>query len=421
MPRPRPAAPRTSVAVVALVVVLLSMGCSSGEGGGGTTGTTTTTTPPDAPSPAGRPGPGAAVQLTPVATVDGAPVALAPRPGTRDLYVADQGGLVVRMTSPPDGSAQVDAEPALDLRDETRAAGEQGLLGLAFSPDGTHLYVDHTDQAGDTRVVEYAMAGDRADPDSRRELLFVDQPFPNHNGGQLAFGPDGFLYIGMGDGGGAGDPQGRAQDPDQLLGKVLRIDPRPGGAPPADGRPYAIPTDNPFAAGGGAPEVWLLGVRNPWRFSFDPATGDLWIADVGQQQLEEVDHLPATGGTGAGRGANLGWNLEEGTQPRGSGTPPAGLVQPVHEYPTGQDGTCAIIGGYVYRGAAIPALAGSYVFGDHCAADVRALPPGAALGSRSQDLRASAGRTSLSSFGQDMDGELLVLSTTGTVYRIEPG
>jgi glucose/arabinose dehydrogenase len=357
-----------------------------------------------------------AIELTPIAEVR-SPVAMAPRPATNDLFVAEQGGRVRRITidrSEGEPTFDLQTEPALDISDETRAQGEQGLLGIAFSPDGDRVYLDYTDTAGDTRVVEYRMSGDEIDQDSRRELLFVEQPFANHNGGQLAFGPDGFLYIAMGDGGGSGDPQGRAQDTDDLLGKILRIDPtRPSG-----GRPYGIPAGNPFVNGGGAPEIWLYGVRNPWRFSFDVDTDDLWVADVGQNDTEEISWLPAAV-EGAGRGANLGWNLREGAEPfRGAEGVP-GLVDPVFEY--ANDGeNCSVTGGYVYRGPSIPELEGVYLFGDYCASEVRGLLLREGQVADERNLDVSVAERSLSSFGQDLEGEVYVLSTEGTVYRIEP-
>jgi glucose/arabinose dehydrogenase len=394
----------------------------------------TTTTGGDEPTPATSGGgsvmaaPGtAAIELRPIAELD-SPVALAPHPVTGDLYVAEQGGAVRRIEIGDEGGRPtftVDRRPALDLTAETEATGERGLLGLAFSPDGEHLYVDYTDLQGDTHVVEYRMDGPRADPGSARQLLFVDQPYPNHNGGQLVTDAEGHLYIGMGDGGAAGDPQNRAQNLDDLLGKILRIDPAGAGG----GRPYGIPADNPFVDGGGRPEIWIWGVRNPWRFSFDRETGDLWVADVGQNDVEEINLLPATAeGTGAGparsgppgRGANLGWRYKEGTRPF-QGTPPEGLslVDPVSEYEhRGTD--CSVTGGFVYRGTAVPALRGVYVYGDYCTAELRGLVvvDGREVDDRS--LGVSVAENSLSSFGEDLDGELYVLSTEGTVYRIEP-
>lgn len=357
---------------------------------------------------------GVQIRLDPVAEVD-RPVALASRPGTDDLYVAEQAGVIRRirvMRRDGELAYEVDQAPVLDLGEETRARGEQGLLGLAFSPSGTTLYVNYTDAADDsTHIVAYPMSGHRADTSRARELLRIAQPYRNHNGGQLVFGPDGMLYIGVGDGGGAGDPQDNAQNLDTLLGKILRIEPTPD-----EPQPYRIPADNPFAGGGGRPEIWLYGVRNPWRFSFDRQTGDLWVADVGQDQIEEIDWLPAS--QGAGRGANLGWVFKEGTR-RFRGEPPEGLVDPVFEYGHG-DGSCSVTGGFVYRGTVIRGLVGTYVFGDYCRAELRGLLTvnGQVLDARS--LGVSVAPRSLSSFGEDHAGELYVLSTAGTVYRIEP-
>ena len=229
------------------------------------------------------------------------PIAMAVRSGDRALYVAEKTGLVVALTP---GS---DPRVVLDLTDRVSLGSEQGLLGLAFSPDGRFLYVDFTDVNGDTNVTEFAFGDDGADPASERRVLFVDQPFSNHNGGELVFGPDGYLYVGLGDGGSAGDPMGNAQSLSTLLGKLLRISPRP-----SKGEPYAIPPDNPFVGRDGArPEIWAFGLRNPWRFSFDAATGDLWIGDVGQNAWEEIDVEPA----GSDGGSNFGWDRLEGTHP----------------------------------------------------------------------------------------------------------
>jgi glucose/arabinose dehydrogenase len=236
--------------------------------------------------------------------------------------------------------------------------------------------------------------------------LFVDQPFSNHNGGALAFGPDGYLYVALGDGGSAGDPMGNAQSLSTLLGKLLRISPRPSG-----GEPYSIPPDNPFVGWSGArPEIWAYGLRNPWRFSFDAATGDLWIGDVGQNAWEEIDLEPA----GSDGGSNFGWDRLEGTHPFEGGSAP-GSVPPVFEYANGA-GSCAVTGGYVYRGALIPALAGAYVFADYCRGRLEALVPGKG---RAMEARALGPRVdALASFGEDARGELYVLSLAGTVSRI---
>jgi glucose/arabinose dehydrogenase len=304
---------------------------------------------------------------------------------------------------------QVDSTPVLDVTSRVTSGGEQGLLGLAFSPDGRFLYVNYTDGRGDTNVVEYSMNGDVADAGSARRVLFIDQPFSNHNGGNLVIGPDGYLYIGMGDGGSQGDPNHNGQNLDALLAKMLRIDPRPSG-----GRPYGIPPDNPFVNRPGArPEVWDYGLRNPWRYSFDRQTGDLWIGDVGGSEREEID-FERKGSKG---GRNYGWNLMEGTVRQTEDLPP-GLVLPVFEYETGSNGTCAIIGGYVYRGTAIPSLEGAYLFSDNCGGQIQALRVrgGKVMQQRALGLEVGG----IASFGQDQNGDLYALSLAGGVYKILP-
>lgn len=334
-----------------------------------------------------------------VATLD-QPVGMAVRRGDDALYVVEKTGRVMAVR---DG--EVDPQPVLDLSAEVSQGGEQGLLGLAFDPDGAHLYTNHTDRDGHTRITEWAMAGDRADDASRREVLFVEQPFSNHNGGNLAFGPDGFLYIGLGDGGSGGDPLGVAQSLESLLGKMLRIDPHQDGDDA-----YSIPPDNPFVESRGArPEIWALGLRNPWRYSFDAATGDLWIADVGQSAREEINRQPAGEG-----GQNYGWDRLEGTLPFEGDAPPD-AVPPVHEYGREEGGT--VIGGYVYRGSDIPALGGTYVFGDFFEPDLRGLRikgGDARVGALGVDVE------NLVAFGQDSAGELYALSLAGPVYKLVP-
>ena len=302
---------------------------------------------------------------------------------------------------------EVDAIPILDLAGDVSLGGEQGLLGIAFSPDGAFLYVNYTDVAGDTRIVEFAMRDGLADVSSRREVLAVVQPYPNHNGGNLAFGPDGYLYVGLGDGGSGGDPQGNGQSLSTLLGKMLRIDPRPT----AQG-PYGIPPDNPFVGAPGArPEIWAYGLRNPWRYSFDRATGDLWIGDVGQSEWEEVDMQPAS----SSGGENYGWNGREGAHPFASDGLAPGWVDPVYDY-SHRDGGCVVIGGAVYRGQALPSLAGLYVFADVCLGVLETL--------RIDDGEVAHGQLGLSvpgisAFGEDARGELYVLSLEGGIFRLE--
>ncbi len=329
--------------------------------------------------------------------------------GSGRLFVVEQGG---RVRVIRDG--RLLAEPFLDLTDRVASGGERGLLGLAFAPtfavDG-RLYVDYTDLAGNTVVSELRAAdpaADRVDAGSERVLLHIDQPFPNHNGGALATGPDGLLWIATGDGGSGGDPLDNGQSLDTLLGKLLRIDPRPAG-----GAPYGIPADNPFAGRPGARgEIWAYGLRNPWRFSFDRATGDLWIGDVGQGRFEEVDRWPA----GSPAGPDFGWRLMEAGacfEPA-QGCDRAGLVAPVAEY--GHDLGCAITGGYVYRGAAIAGLAGTYLYADFCSGTIWGLD--AAEEHPAPRVLLESG-LAVASFGEDEAGELSVVDLAGgRVFRV---
>ena len=409
----RPSPRGAAAALLALALPLAA--CSGGDGDQQAAPTTippTTTTPPTTEGGSGSAttfGPAASsaqfrrarVRLVRVAELQ-QPVAMAVRPGDQAIYVAEQTGAVRALR---DG--KVDPTPVVDISDQVTAGGEQGLLGLAFSPDGGFLYLNFTDTAGDSRVVELTMRGRRADPGSLRLLLRIDDPFANHNGGQLAFGPDRLLYIAFGDGGGGGDPLGSGQSLDTLLGKILRIDPRPAG-----GRPYRVPSDNPFVGRGGArPEIWSYGLRNPWRFSFDPATGDMWIGDVGQNAWEEVDHEPAGSG-----GRNYGWNRREGRHTF-EGERPAGAVDPVIEYGR-EGGACTVIGGSVYWGRRIPGLRGAYLYGDYCAGWVRAARVRGGRVAEQRDLGLSV--PGLTSFGVDPAGELYAMSLSGPVYRLAP-
>jgi glucose/arabinose dehydrogenase len=332
--------------------------------------------------------------------------AFATRPGSTNVYLAVQSGTVVAL------GAGGTTRTVLDLTNRTRSGGEQGLLGLTFDPDGTHLYVHYSGRtAGETVVEEYAFRASGADPASRRVLLTQAQPQSNHNGGQLAFGPDGLLYVGLGDGGGAGDQGsghadgGNGQSLQTLLGKILRIDPRAGAA-----LPYTVPADNPFVGRDGRDEIWVYGLRNPWRFSFDRKNGALWIADVGQNEFEEIDRLPA----GQAAGANLGWNVFEGDVRFRDGTAP-GAVAPVATL-SHDDGNCSVIGGHVYRGRAIPALRGWYLYTDFCEGTLRALRIRASGRVRHEDLGVHL--DDVSSFGEDADGELYLLSQSEGVFRL---
>jgi glucose/arabinose dehydrogenase len=347
----------------------------------------------------------AKIMLTRVAGGLQLPVAMAVRAGDADaLYIAEQHvGRVVRIV---DGA--VAGDPVLDLGGRVSQGNEQGLLGITFSRDGRLLYVDYTDNAGDSHIQEFAMNGNAVDMATRRDVLTVDQPYPNHNGGEVIFGPDNMLYIGFGDGGSAGDPQGNAQNLNQLLGKILRIDPRQKG-----NAPYTVPTSNPFVNDENArPEIWMYGLRNPWRFSFDRATGDQWIGDVGQGMWEEIDYARA-----GAKGTNWGWDRREGAHSF-EGSPPANAVDPIAEA-SHDDGNCAIVGGYVYRGQAISALRGIYLYSDNCNGTIMGVVQRNGKLVQQESLGIEAPNPS--SFGEDANGELYVLSLAGEVLRVDAG
>jgi glucose/arabinose dehydrogenase len=337
----------------------------------------------------------------------------APRGDRRRVFVVEQTGRirVVR-------GGRVLQRPFLDLSRRIISGGEQGLLGLAFAPDYAttrRFYVNYTDRSGNTNVVEYRRSrrsADRADASTARRVLRIGQPAGNHNGGMLAFGPDRLLYIGTGDGGGANDQfgsRGNAQSLSTLLGKLLRIDPRPSGR-----RPYRVPTSNPFAGRAGARgEIYSYGLRNPWRFSFDRRTGDLTIGDVGQNAVEEVNFVPRP--AGGGKGANFGWRPFEGTR-RNIDEPAPGHVPPVLEH-RHSSGFCSITGGYVVRDPDLPQLAGRYVYGDFCQSQIRSarVRAGGAQDDRALGLPAIQ---AVSSFGEDARGRVYVTSLSGPVHRI---
>jgi glucose/arabinose dehydrogenase len=417
---------RSAVAVLAVAVAALMFGaCNSDDNPGDSSSSTaplssvsTTTEPRTRPSgtvttttrtprtPTADDLAAVRVAVQPVADGFDSPVDIAFRPAGRGrpgtMYVVEQSGAlrIVR--------AGRIVGTALDLSDNLSGGNEQGFLGATFSPDGKRLYVDYTDANGDSNIDEYRMQGDRVDPSSRRQVMFVDQPFSNHNGGGVVFGPDGMLYIGFGDGGSAGDPQGNAQNLSTLLGKILRIDPTAHG-----GAPYTVPKNNPFVGRAGvAREVWMWGLRNPWRFSFDRATGDVWIGDVGQNAFEEIDFAAA-----GDDGVNWGWNAREGAHDF-AGSPPPGARDPIVE--TGRDnGECAIVGGYVYRGRAIPSLEGVHLFGDNCRPTIFGVVQrgGRALAQRDLGITVDA----LTTFGQDHTGELYAAARSGAIYQFVPG
>jgi glucose/arabinose dehydrogenase len=334
--------------------------------------------------------------------------ATAPPGDTTRLFVVEKGGTirVLRRDS-------LLATPFLDLAGQVSTGGEQGLLSMAFHPayaTNKRVFVSYTDLAGDSRIVRYTASGpETLDPATATLVLTVDQPYSNHNGGLIAFGPDGMLYVGLGDGGSGGDPLGNGQSLTTLLGKILRLDVN-GAAP------YVIPAGNPFASVASARgEIWASGLRNPWRFSFDRGTGDLYIGDVGQGAREEVDVQP---GASTG-GENYGWNVMEGSTCYNAATcSQTGLTLPVAEY-THAEG-CSITGGYVYRGSRVPSLTGRYLYGDYCQGWVRSFT---LIGGQAKDGREwpdLAVGSSLTSFAEDARGELYVMTITGRLYRIVP-
>lgn len=350
-----------------------------------------------------------AIALQPVIEGLNKPLFLTPDPAGR-LYVVEQGGLIHAL----DGAGRT---LFLDLRDYiTDRGSEQGLLGLAFHPQypgRNEVFVFYTAKGSGAntlaRVVPNPNAPREARPSGLGVMLAIPSPAANHNGGMIAFGPDGMLYIGTGDGGGAGDPFGNAQNLKSLLGKLLRID-------PDGGSPYGIPDGNPYKGHPGAHgEIWALGLRNPWRFSFDRATGDVWIADVGQNRYEEINHLRA-----GVAGRNFGWNAMEGREcfPIGKLCRASRYHQPVAVY--GHDQGCSVTGGYAYRGKSIPGLAGIYLFADYCSGRLWGLWP---KGRGQHEMRLlQETRLRISSFGEDRDGEVYVIDHQGgRIYRIVAG
>jgi len=350
---------------------------------------------------------GDGLHVVPVANSFDHPLFLCSAPGDQRLFVVEQPGRIRWIENGRPSQAVF-----LDLSRKVSYGGERGLLGLAFHPayaSNGYLYVNYTDRSGDTQVERYTVRPDRsaAEPASAKRILWVDQPFANHNGGMLAFGPDGMLYVGMGDGGLAGDPFGNGQNPRSLLGKMLRLD-------VDHGDPYAIPAGNPYRARArdGRPEIWATGLRNPWRFAFDWTAKLLIIADVGQNKYEEVDVVDA------GRaGANYGWSLREGLHRYGFPRPgPPSRVEPAVEY-SHSDG-CSVTGGYAYRGRAMPSLAGTIFYSDYCDGWLRSF--------RWQNGRATeqtewnvANLGAVTSFGEDAERELYVVAHEGRIWKLE--
>jgi glucose/arabinose dehydrogenase len=334
--------------------------------------------------------------------------------GSGRLFVLEQTGRIRIIKG-----GELLATPFLDLSASVTGGNEQGLLGLAFHPayrTNGKLYVSYTDLNGTSVIREYRVSAsdpDRVNGASGRTLLRVRQPYPNHNGGNIAFGPDGDLYIGFGDGGSAGDPGNRAQDLGTLLGKLLRIDVnrRTGSLP------YGIPATNPFVGRAGLDQIWAYGLRNPWRWSFDRATGDLWIGDVGQDTWEEVDRALASHARNAGRGLNFGWNVMEAGHCYApvSACARSGKTLPLTEY-AHTNGRCSITGGFVYRGSKFADLVGAYLFADYCSGEIWYLDRGAARGTAPTLALDTDGL--ITSFGQDQAGEIYVTDADGSVYRV---
>lgn len=341
-----------------------------------------------------------AYRLVPIAKAT-SPVGVVWNPVTKEPFVIEQRGTFRGISA-----GKIDKTPALDVTKEISDGGEQGLLGATFSNDATSLFVNLTNKDGDTEIRKYSWKDGKADQTSMRLILRIDQPYSNHNGGNIVVDENGWLWIGTGDGGSAGDPEARAQNLDSLLGKMLRIDPTPDGS----GKQYSIPPTNPFVQGGGRPEIWASGLRNPWRYDLDRANKRLWIGDVGQGDYEEVNVIGSEKG-----GANFGWDLREGTHPFEGGKLPPGATDPVYEYSHSKDG-CSITGGVVYRGTQLRGLAGSFLFGDYCQGWIGLLTERKGKWST---RRLGLKVTNVSSFNRAPNGEVWVTSTQGSISQID--
>lgn len=333
------------------------------------------------------------------------PVYLTAPPADQRLFIVEQPG---RIRVVENGRALDKA--FLDIVNKVRSGGEQGLLSVAFHPlyrANGFLFVNYTDKKGDTRIERYTVSADRnvVDAGSAKLILSIDQRYSNHQGGLNLFGPDGMLYIGMGDGGSQGDPHGNGQNPNSLLAKLLRINVDRGD-------PYTIPAANPYAKGGGRGEIWAIGLRNPWRFAFDRVSGLLYIADVGGSRFEEIDVAPMSA-----TGVNYGWNIMEGPScHRSSGCNQPGLQRPALSYPH-ESSVCSVIGGFVYRGRKIPEIQGQYFYSDYCNSWLRSF--GFAEGKVTDQHEWPVGKLgSVTSFGEDSQEELYITTSSGRVYRI---
>jgi len=335
------------------------------------------------------------------------PVYLTAPPGDSRLFIVEQQGRIQIVKN-----GQKLSTPFLDISDRVRSGGEQGLLSIAFHPEyrsNGQFFVNFTDRSGDTRVERFVVSAnpDAADESSSKLVIGIDQPYSNHNGGLVMFGPDGMLYIGMGDGGSGGDPHRNGQNRNALLGKILRLN-------VSRVEPYSIPQGNPFRGASDAkPEIWATGTRNPWRFAFDRATNLLYIADVGQNEIEEIDVEPASAA-----GLNYGWSIMEGDRCyHGDSCDRSGLTMPKVTF-NHSGGACSVTGGFVYRGKRVPALAGHYFYSDYCAGWLKSfrMQSGAVVDRR--DWIPSSNLGHVVSFGEDAEGELYILSESGSVFRI---
>ena len=387
-----------TIRTVATAVWLYAVaGCGTGE----------PTDPTGPTDPGGNNAGTSGLGLEEVVTGLNAPVFLT-HAGDSRLFVVEQGGRI-RIVE----NGQLLGTPFLDISNIVLHQGEQGLLSMAFHPDYStngFFYVYHTDRGGDSRVARYSGSGNTADENSGLTIMTIDQPFGNHNGGQLAFGADGMLYVALGDGGSGGDPLGHGQNTATILGSILRID----VDNPDIGLPYGIPSDNPFFGSGAARgEIWAYGLRNPWRFAFDDTDGLLYVADVGQSRFEEVTVVNAADG-----GLNFGWNIMEGMSCFSAATcDQSGLVLPVLQYDnTGFGGNCSITGGYVYRGSELSGLQGHYFYSDFCGGFLRSFRFDNGAPVDEQDWGVEAG--SVTSFGQDSIAELYIVVAEGAVFKI---
>jgi len=397
-------------ALCSLVLAISLAGCPGGSSNGGTTMTPT-------------PHPAVGLRLEQINVSLEFPLFLTvtPLPGDTRLFVVEKGGVIKMVNRDPPHTLIGTFLNISNLLPDPLGS-EQGLLGLAFDPQyatNRRFYVSYTDANGDSVIARYLVSlsnANAADPTADRILLTVPQPFTNHNGGMIAFGPlDNLLYIGLGDGGSGGDPDNRAQNKNDLLGKLLRIDVSQGTQAPDPA--YAIPPGNPFVGVAGADEIWSIGLRNPWRYSFDRQTGDLYIADVGQGAREEVNM--ATSASGGGNGVNYGWKIMEGTSCFSAPCDVPGLTLPVLEYDH-SNGACSITGGYVYRGAVAPALQGTYFYADYCAGFVRSFRLVNGMVTERADWISLRPGGNITSFGEDAAGELYIMTSGGGLYRIVP-